>query len=148
MSKVTNVLDNDNSQFNNYDTSKIFVGENQYETGSYTNDEYADSPLAAGTLMGRVASSGKLIALKSNATDGSQFPVGILVQDYTVAGGDTVGVTVCVAGRVVENKVVLDPGDSLETIIDSWRRLRDHIASDTVGIKLVPSTELTGTDNV
>ena len=147
MSKVTNVLDNDNSQFNNYDSSKIFVGENQYEVGSYTNDEYADSPLEAGTLMGRVASSGKLIQLKSNATDGSQFPVGILTQDHTVAGGDTINATICVAGRVVEDKDVLEAGDSLETIIDSWRRLRDHIASDTVGIKLVPSTELTATDN-
>jgi len=147
MSKVTNVLNNDNAQTNNYNTAKIFVGENQYESGSYTNDEYADSPLEAGTLMGRVASTGKLVQLKSGATDGSQFPVGILAESRTISGGETVNLTICVSGRVVENKVVLDPGDSLETIIDSWRRLRDHIASDTVGIKLVPTTELTGTDN-
>lgn len=146
MGSVTTSVNSGNSQFNNYDTSKLFLRDNLYEKGSYTNDEYEDSPLAMGTLMGRVATTGKLVPLKSGASDGSQFPVGILAENYEVDGGDTIDVSICIAGEVDKSLVVLDPGDSLETVISS-RRIKDRIASDTVGIKLVKVDQLTDFDN-
>ena len=129
------------------DVSKIFIRDNRYESADYTNsDEYDPVTLTAGTLLGRVHASGKVVPLTSGASDGSQFPVGILKQTVTVEEGDTREVTFCVAGDVAEGKIIFQGSDTLETVVSS-RRLRDRIAADTVGIKLVPSTELTEDDN-
>lgn len=128
------------------DPSKIFIWGNRYENGSCNNATYDPVTLLAGRLMGRVSATGLLAAHDSSATDGSQFPVGILAQDVTIEEGSTKPVSICVAGDVVEDKVLLASGDTLETVI-SDRRIRDRIAADTVGIKLVPSTENSYYDN-
>ena len=82
----------------------------------------------------------------SGAGDGSQIPVGVLTQTITVEAGETASIYVCTGGEVAEEKVILDTGDTLETVIDG-RQLRDRIASDTVGIVLVAGTEMTQVDN-
>jgi hypothetical protein len=136
-----------NQSINRYDTSKIFVGHNRYETATYTNDTGEEITLAAGTLMGRKHADGEIIPLESDASDGSQFPVGILNQAVTVADGDSVDVSICVSGDVVESKVVfVNEYDDMDAVVSS-RRLRDRIAADTVGIKLVGGDELTDYDN-
>lgn len=135
-----------NPYITNYDISKIFVGNNKYDTGNYTNSTYDDVELAAGTLMGRIASTNKLVPHDSSASDGSQFPVGVLATDYTVLAGDNAVLTICVAGDVVEDKITLADGDTMATVISS-KTIRDRIGSDTVGIKLVGSIEMTAYDN-
>lgn len=144
--KATNVESTANQSITNYDNSFIFLRDNKYEGGEYTNDTYDDEVLSAGQLMGRVAATGALVVLKSAAGDGSELPVGILTQDTDVATGDTVNINICVGGEVAEEKVLFDGTDTLDTIIDG-RQLRDRIAADTVSIKLVASEELTGLDN-
>jgi len=129
-----------------YDRSQIFVGDNRYETGTYTNGTGSTKDLAKGTLMGRIHATGKLTPLASAASDGSQYPVGILADDYSVLDTASATVTICVAGDVVSSKIVLDGSDTLETVI-SARRIKDRIGADTVGIKLVATDELTGYDN-
>lgn len=146
MSSNSIVLNTGQQAIVNFDVSKIFVWNNRYEKADYTNSGYDDVVLAAGTLMGRVSATQEIIPLASGASDGSQYPVGVLAQDITVEGGATVSLYICVAGDVVEDKVILDGSDTLSTVI-SGRSIRDRIAADTVGIKLVPSTELTGYDN-
>lgn len=146
MSTVNTTLSNSNQQITNYNTAKIFLGSNTYETGFYNNSGYADVVLEAGTLMGRVATTDELIPLFSDATDGSQYPVGILSHDITIEPGITATITICTSGEVDGDLVVLNPGDTMETVI-STRRIKDRIASDTVGIVLRFGTELTGTDN-
>lgn len=130
------------------DLSRIFVRENRYEYGNYVNNSsYDPITLLAGTVMGRISASGILVPLQSNASDGSQFPVGILSKDIVVDGSDTVEAPICVAGDVVKEKVLfVKPGDAMETVVSS-RRLSDRLAADTVGIKLVSSTEMSGEDN-
>jgi Bacteriophage lambda head decoration protein D len=130
----------------NYDTSKIFIWNNRYETGTYTNPTGAEVSLLAGTLMGRVATTQKLKPCVSSASDGSQFPVGILADDYAVDYGESATVTICISGDVAEGKVILGGSDTLSTVVSS-RSLRDRIAADTMGIKLVSSTEMTAEDN-
>lgn len=132
----------------NTDTRKIFIGHNRYEDVDYTNPDgdYASTDMLLGTVIGRIASSGKVVPLDSAASDGSQYPIGVLAKTYTVEAGGDQTVSICVAGDVAEEKVLLQGTDTLETIIDS-RRLRDRIAADTVGIKLVTATEMTDTDN-
>ena len=124
----------------------IFVYNNRYENGTHTDVSGSAKTLAAGTLMGRISASGLLTPLASGATDGSQFPVGILTQDIAVAASATVSITIGVSGDVDENKLVFDGSDDLNTVV-TGRRLRDRIAADTVGIKLVGGIEMTSQDN-
>jgi|TARA_R110001599_G_scaffold349527_1_gene577986 hypothetical protein len=136
-----------NQLFTNYDVSKIFVWDNHYIIGEMKNSSASEVTVAVGTVVGRIHATGKINPLTSTATDGSKWPVGILADEYTIAAGATINVGVCVSGGVVQDKIVLVlAGDTLDTVIDT-RQLRDRIASDTLGVRLVPSTELSGTDN-
>lgn len=130
------------------DLSKIFLWNNRYENDGYTNNSsYDPITLSAGTLMGRIASTNILVPCTSTASDGSQYPVGVLAQDVTLASGVSQTVSICVAGDVAQDKIIFaKPGDGLETVVSS-RRYKDRIGADTVGIKLVPSTDNTIYDN-
>jgi hypothetical protein len=140
-----------NQAFITTDTSKIFLRDKRFEQGTfdYTNSTYDDVTIAAGTVLGRIASTNKLVVLTSAASDGSQFPVGILAQDVTVEAGDSYSDTVnmCVAGDVAQEKLVFQGSDTLATVVSS-RTLKDRIGADTVGVKLVTCTELTEYDNL
>lgn len=124
------------------DTSQTFVWAKETLTANYTNGGGSPVTLAEGTLLGRISATGLLVPLASAAADGSQFPVGILLGSYTVAAGATQQLTYVIAGDVVEHKVILAGADTLDTVI-SGRRIRDRIMSDTKGIRLVPTTEMT-----
>ena len=143
---------NTNNQLTvNSDTSKIFIGDNRHDLFDYAYDNTAgpdDVTIPAGTLFGRIHATGKVTPLTSGASDGSQYPIGILREDKTILYGEEFDgqVTLCVEGRVAEDKVIFQGSDTLNTVI-SDRRLRDRIGSDTVGIKLVVSTEITAYDN-
>lgn len=148
MSSNQIVLNTGQQAIVNYDVSKIFVFGNRYENDQYINNSgYDPITLLAGTVMGRIASSGVLVPLKSDASDGSQYPIGVLAQDLIIDSGATVTAAICVSGDVAQDKVIfVKPGDGLETTVSS-RRLKDRLAADTVGIKLVPSSEMTAFDN-
>lgn len=147
MSKQTVKLNTGQQAIIDTDTSKIFVWDNRYDNFDYNNDDYNDATLQAGTVMGRISASGKIKPLRSDNADGSQVPIGILNQGRIVAAGETVKVSICVAGDVVADKLIFEKsGDTIDTVVDG-KRLRDRIGSDTVGIKLVGGTEHTKTDN-
>lgn len=147
MSEVTTTVNVGNQLFNDYDTTKIFLWNNRTESANYTNDTYDDVTIAAGTVMGRVNASGEIIPSKSDAADGSQFPIGVLYETTTIPEGETVALTICVAGDVAADKLVFEKvGDGLNTIVDG-KLYRDRIASDSVGIILKDADELTGHDN-
>ena len=141
------VLNNGVQLFVNTDLSKIFVFGNEYIYAPYNNSAYDAVTLQAGTVMGRVSATGWIKPLVSSASDGSQYPVGILADDFTIAGGALVDLPICIKGDVISDKLVFSSSsDNLDTTISS-RRIRDRIASDTSGIRLVPSTEMTAPDN-
>lgn len=144
MSVNSIVLSNGQQMTINTDLSNIFLWNNRYDQADYT--AAADITLPAGTLLGRIHATGKVIPLASAAANGSQFPVGILAQNTFVANGSTVSLTYCVAGDVAADKVIYNGADTGETVI-SARRLKDLIASETVGIKLVNSTSNSDYDN-
>lgn len=135
-----------NPLITNYDRSNTFVWNIRTEVGNYTNSTYDDVTLAKGTLMGRIAATNLLTPLTSGASDGSQFPVGIILADTVIEAGDTAEITICVAGDVVADKIVFQGSDDLDTVVSN-RTLRDRIGADTVGIKLVGDNQLTGYDN-
>lgn len=136
-----------NPQINNYNTSKIFVFDNRFETAEYTNPENDEVTLLKGTVMGRVSGTNKILPLESNASDGSQYPIGILADDYVVDYTETATLTFCKSGDVVQRKIVFANGtDTVETVV-SGRTLGDRIQGDSLGINLVGGIELTGEDN-
>jgi hypothetical protein len=128
------------------DISKIFIRNNVDLSFNYTNSTGGDLTFLAGTVFGRIHATGLVLPLKSAAVDGSELPVGVLMHDITVVDTASAVLTMCVGGEIAEEKIILDGADTLDTVIDS-RRIRDLIALNTVGILLVPGTELTGFDN-
>ncbi len=146
MSEQTILLDNNKELFINTDLSKVFIWENRYSKGNFNNQLYDPLVMKAGTLLGRIGFNQQLFLCDSQAIDGSQFPVGILAEDVTIADGDTVEVAFCNYGDVAEEKVILQGDDTLSSLV-SGRSLRDRIAADTVGIRLVPSVSMTSFDN-
>lgn len=135
----------------NFDWSKIFVGHNRYKEGVYTNSTYAEKTLKAGTVMARDFTSGELVPFDSAGSNGANIPVGILLSSETVAAGDSVNVSYCIAGDVVQEKVVFDNGtDTLDTPVAGvfgGRPVKDCIEGMTSGVILVASEELTKQDN-
>lgn len=146
MSKATLILNTGQQAIIEYDLNKIFIWENRYQKADYTNETYDPVTLLAGTLMGRVATTGKIVPLVSSAVDGSNIPYGILAENVTIDEGETQTLSVCVYGDVDKNKVILDDGDDFDTVI-AGRRLDDRIAGDTVGVRLITSQEHTKSDN-
>lgn len=146
MSEQTVGTNNGVQLFINTDLSKIFLWQNRHDKGSFNNATYDPLVMKAGTLLGRVATTQSLKICSSAETDGSQFPVGVLSEDITIEEGDVVDVSFCVSGDVAEEQVILHNADTMNTVISS-RSMRDRIASDTVGIKLVQSDEMTAFDN-
>lgn len=140
------VVNTGNQMTINNDLSNIFLWNRRSLKGEVNNgDLYDPLVLAIGTVMGRVAETGKLKAFTSAAVDGSQYPIGILCRAYTIEEGDTQEVYICDDGDVAEEKVVFaDESDTLDTVV-SDRQVRDHLK--TYGIKLITSTELSGYDN-
>lgn len=140
-------------QFNNgqqanfkRDTSKLLLWGNRFESAYITNAGGEDVTLPAGLVMGRITANGRVTPLEAEATDGSQFPVGILAANYTVAAGADQSVSLCVSGDVNEGMLSFLGSDTLDSVVDG-RILRDRLAADTLGIKLVVSDELTEFDN-
>lgn len=128
------------------DTRKVFLWENRWSSGTYTNSTGSDVTLVAGTLLGRISATQKLVPLASGASDGSQYPVGICGNDITVANGDSTTLTFCTYGDVAQEMIVLNGSDTLATVI-SGRSILDRIGADTVGIRVVAATEMTNYDN-
>ncbi len=146
MSYSEEVESTGNKRVTNYNTEKLFIWENTFVSATYTNSTGSEVTLEEGTVMGRIATTGLVVPLEFDASDGSQFPIGILNGTYTVANGGSITVSICDSGEVNENLLVLEYGTTLNSVISS-KRLRDRIGSDTVGVKLRASTEMTDYDN-
>jgi hypothetical protein len=147
MSTLTQVFNNGHVAQFNRDNSKIFIGRNRYDVRVYTNPSGSPVILVAGTLVGTISSSGKVLPLASAAVDGSNIPVGLLRESITVEGSATVNLYICIGGDVAEEMIVFQGSDTMATVVDG-RTLRDRIASDSLGIKLVrPADNLTAFDN-
>lgn len=147
MSYNQQILLTNNQAITNYDLSKVFLFNNRYQTGQYTNSGYLPVSLPQGTVLGRIAATRAIVPLVSTASDGSQFPIGILAQDYIVQPGAVTSVMYGVTGDIATEEIGFINGtDTLNTIV-SGRTLFDRIQSDSVGLFLKDSVDLTNYDN-
>ncbi|KKQ06409.1 MAG: hypothetical protein US15_C0012G0007 [Candidatus Moranbacteria bacterium GW2011_GWF1_36_4] len=159
MSTGTVVNSTSNQLHVDYDVSKVFVFGNRYNKGLYDEPSSgAEYTLLQGTILGRIAATGKLKICSVASTDGSQFPIGVVKESVTMASGATsVSVSYCIKGDVVEEKLLFAGSETLNSIVTVedgstpagdttyTKRLRDLIQS--IGIVLVASTEMTLFDN-
>jgi hypothetical protein len=107
-------------------------------------------------LIGRIAATGLVVQSVSTATDGSQVPIGILTQDYTVANGDSVNVSFCIQGDVDYGMLVFggSPVDTLSTVISLTDSGSATVKIGTIGdilngkgILPINTSEMTYRDN-
>lgn len=131
-----------------------FLRNNQFIDGKFDEPNSSGQfTLEQGTVMGRIASTGKLARFDKNATDGSQIPVGVVTQDYTMAGGATgVDISICVSGDVKEDALKFPVNnETLDTVVtidtEYTRTVRDLIAGTTQGIHLIQMDQLSEYDN-
>lgn len=130
----------------NTDRSKVFLWNRRSEKGQITNGTGGTVNYPEGTVMGRISASGKFAPFASGAVDGTQHPIGVLIESYAIVAADTQDVFISVSGDVAEEKLIFQGADTLETVI-SGQRVRDILQGKSVGIKLVKSTEMTNYDN-
>lgn len=145
MSTITQTEGTNNQASFNIDQSKIFIFGNRYEEVVFKNLTVPTIDVPAGTLLGRVAGENAVTICKSGATDGSQWPIGILATSINqIAGDATIDVNMCINGDVAEEKIIFDGSDTMATVVSN-RILRDWL--QLAGVKAVSGTELTGFDN-
>lgn len=143
MSTITQSTPTRNQLTSSYDFSKIFLFDNKYRKVNIANATGSPLVLTAGMAIGCV---GITHAVYKSGTS-NQLPVGILAEDITIANGSNADVMICNGGKIAEEKVTLDGTDTLATIVDN-RSVRDMLISNTLGLELVTTSELTAADNV
>lgn len=148
MSSATITINTGQQITSQYNLEKLFLWNNLYENDNYVNNfSYSTITLLAGTVMGRVASTGVLIPSTASAVDGSQFPIGVLARDVVnLAAGDKQQCAICISGAVSAPLLIFTFGDTLDTVV-AGRRYRDRLQADSAGLILRQRTEMTGFDN-
>lgn len=157
MSTVTSKNVTNNQATFEYDVSKIFIWGNRYHSATFNNNTGGELAFAPGTVVARVAASGKIVAFNSTATDGSQIPIGVLKTniDAIANAADVTDVNYCLSGDVAEEKLLFQGSDDLDTVVtinngtpaetDNTRIVRDML--EAIGIRIIAGTELTAFDN-
>lgn len=134
----------------NQNTQNLLLGGNRFDNGTYTNGSGSERTLAVGTLVGRVLATNKIAPCVSSNTDGSEMPIGVVVEAVTVADGASAVVTFCNYGMINELAVVLGGSDTMSTAVRTVSTgggtIRDLIVRNT-GLKLQESVEMSGYDN-
>ena len=83
---------NGNMVIADFDNSMVFMGCNKFVDESLKNTTGGSITYKMGTLLGKSGSathSGKVLQLDTAASDGSQYPFGILATDVTIAAGQS-----------------------------------------------------------
>ena len=124
-----------NTLITNYSYANLFVWNNRFNTGASVTASGSDIELLAGMLIGRVASTGRLKQSISTATDGSQDPIGVLTQDYTIPDGESLNLNYCYSGDVNANLIVFggSPADTLTTEISLVDSATNIVKIGTIG---------------
>ncbi|TWA76441.1 bacteriophage lambda head decoration protein D [Azospirillum brasilense] len=82
--------------------------------------------LVRGAVLGKITASGKYVLSASAASDGSQTPVAVLMDDCDASGGDkTVGIYE--SGEFLGTALTLGAGHTLASIRDGLRDLSIYI---------------------
>lgn len=109
----------------NYDRSPLALSDVKTKQVTILNPEATEQTIVRGTVLGRLP-NGNYQVLKSGATDGSQYPKGVLMYDITLAAGATGTGSAIIAGDVNSAGLVFGGSDTLATTVDD-EALEDHL---------------------
>jgi hypothetical protein len=84
--------------------------------------------LARGAVVGRITATGEYVLSAAAAGDGSQTPVGILVQDTDATAADTKA-SIYRTGEFNEDEVILGAGHSIASIRDGLEAKQIYLKS-------------------
>lgn len=111
----------DRIRITNYSQRNLLIWNNRTNTITltYTNSSGSDVELLKGMIIGRIAASGLAKQTVSTATDGSQIPIGVLIDDVTIADGESADLSICIAGDVDYGMLVFggSPADTIASKI-------------------------------
>lgn len=144
MAEVTGTSYSGGMRVTNYSNEHLLMFDNQFESATFTNSDAYETTLLIGTVMGRIASTGKVVPIDKDNVDGSQYPIGVLVANYTVADGEDATVRMVVGGEINGNMLVFPNDETVETVI-ATRRIKDWM--QLANFKLSYPDELSELDN-
>lgn len=136
-----------------YTFKKLLVGQYTTKRLTYLNNTGGVDSLAIGTVMGIVTASQRLVPCVSTATDGSQEPVGILLEPLTdIANAATVAdVLYCNGGEIDSGQLVFDNGtDTLQTTVTaggSTKTIEDFLIQNGNGFQFLTVKDSSSFDN-
>lgn len=143
----TVVTETDNQIHVDREFTKLRGGNCHYVDGDITASG-ADVVLVIGMVLGRVAATNKLTPLVATATDGSQFPVGVVIASTTIVDGTTETITVVNKGTINESLINFLGAETLATTIglaNNLKTIRDLM--NDLGFILETSTDAYKYDN-
>ena len=128
---------------NDYTVEKIFGSfPSDQKKLTFVNGTAAERTIKAGTLVGITTADqtvGKVV--KSDASDGSQIPVGILLYDTVIVSGASEEKEALVGfnGSVYENMIVLEKsGDTLDTVVtETGQSIKNSLLNANSRIQLL-----------
>ena len=149
-SNVTNAFSDPNIIQNNYDLSKIFIRNNRFDQATFINNTGATASFPEGTLIARNSTTGNIVPWDNDVTaNGQSLIIGVLRDDVNdLADTATVeNVYFCYEGDVNQSRIIFNDGaQTLDTVIAALnKRVRDVLHD--IGIRPIPTTELTNFDN-
>lgn len=105
-----------------YLKKRLLLGKYTTRRIDYANISGAEESVVVGTVMGRVDATQKLVPCISTAVDGSQQPIGVILDELSaIAIAATVdNVLVCDGGELDAANVIFQNGtDTLQTVVTS-----------------------------
>lgn len=134
----------------------ILKGEGQFRQVTVATNGSRSGDIVWGTVMAKIGSSGKWVPWTAvDATDGSQFPIGILYQadlaEADIQAGDIEDVVMLVGGpvRIDEEQITFENSLSKASVITVPTNIgitgEDSLRNK--GIELQPAVSLTGHEN-
>lgn len=103
---------------------RLFAGITQMV--SWDETLISGQKLVRGSLVGRITASGKLTLSLAAAGDGSQVPMGVLVDDYDATGGD-VNCGIYIKGEFDQLALTYGTGHTAASVKNGLRALGIYI---------------------
>lgn len=142
MSKATIYQQTANQLGVNYDFSSPFIRiDATNNNGQIKNNGAETWQILEGTVLG-VAADGYIYPTRSDATDGSQVPIGVSAKNCIIKPGETITASICTAGEVIKDLLIFALGsDNLDTLVNG-RPYKDLLTSRSVRLVLKSVEEL------
>lgn len=147
MGELTVPIQTGNMIQGDYDFSQFLQGNNEFTKLSVTASG-ADVVLEKGELMGQIAATALAIPMIAAAVDGSQYPVGAVIEDITVVDGTTKVLNLVNKGSIDKDMLVFNAAEGLATTVGPASNLKTYEALlNDLGLILESVEQNAGFDN-